>query len=70
MANDSDLVKSFEAQINVLTAMQDGITTAIKTANGQLEELRAGKSVQDVFGPGSSKQGSAAQSQGGKDHPR
>jgi hypothetical protein len=70
MASDSDLVKSFLAQINVLTAMQDGIGAAIRTANGQLAELRAGKSVEDVFGSGSSKQGSAAQRQGGKEQHR
>jgi len=68
MVTDPKLVDSFAAQVHVLEKMQEGLTQAIKTANGQLEELRAGKSLEDVFGPVPSKQSPAAHGGGGKDH--
>lgn len=68
MVTDPKLVDSFAAQVHVLEKMREGLTQAIKTANGQLEELRAGKSLEDVFGSVQSKQSPAAHGGGGKDH--
>jgi len=74
MAIDEKLLESFQDQIDVLKSVEKAVQDAIGRANTRLALLNKpenrGKNIEDVFGPGSSKQGSVAQSQGGKDHHR
>jgi hypothetical protein len=68
MAVDPELIKSFEAQIKVLTTMQEGIQKSIETANGQLDLLKNGEPFEKVFGV-PLKQSPVADGGGGKHHP-
>jgi hypothetical protein len=74
MAIDEKLLKSFQDQIDALKNVEKAVHDAIGRANTRLGLLNKpenrGKNIEDVFGPASSKQGSAAHSGGGKDHHR
>jgi hypothetical protein len=74
MAIDEKFLKSFEDQIDVLKSVEKAVQDAIGRANARLALLNKpehrGKNIEDVLGPGASKQGSVAQSQGGYDHHR
>jgi hypothetical protein len=71
MAVDKKFTEDFNNQIKVLENLRAAVDSAIGRAQANFNKVvKEGKSVKDVFGPGSSKQGSPARSQGGKDHHR
>jgi hypothetical protein len=65
---DQNFINGFQKQIDVLKKLEASVGKAIETANGQIKDLKDGKSMEHVFPPALSKQSPAAQSGDRKGH--
>ena len=50
MAVDKDFIKSFENQILVLEGLEKAIQAALADANQKLGQMKAGETMEKVFG--------------------
>jgi prefoldin subunit 5 len=65
MAIDNNFADRFQQQIESLESLKRAVEGAIREANEQIKEMRAGKSMEEVLGPVPPKPNPAAQGGGG-----